>query len=79
MMHTCPDCGMACDCDGEDTWLDAPYDCYHPCAEDDIPELYDDAFDGVVDPAAVARVHALFMQKLAAEYPDHPWLRRNQP
>lgn len=25
---------------------------------------------------AVKRVHALFMQKLATEYPDHPWLKR---
>ena len=21
-MHECPDCGQACDCDGEDTWFD---------------------------------------------------------
>ena len=25
----------------------------------------------------IARVHDLFMQKLAAEYPDHPWLALN--
>lgn len=25
---------------------------------------------------AIKRVHELFMQKLAAEYPDHPWLKR---
>jgi hypothetical protein len=25
-MHECPDCGSACDCDGEDTWWeDYPY------------------------------------------------------
>ena len=21
-MHECPECGQACDCDGEDTWHD---------------------------------------------------------
>lgn len=26
-MHDCPKCGMACDCDGEDTWLNAPDNC----------------------------------------------------
>jgi hypothetical protein len=26
-MHDCPNCGQACDCDGEDTWLNAPPDC----------------------------------------------------
>lgn len=33
-MHECPDCGMACDCDGEDTWLEGA-DCAHLCDEDD--------------------------------------------
>ena len=32
-MHECPERGMACDCDGEDTWFDYPYnmDCEHDC------------------------------------------------
>ncbi len=25
-MHECPDCGEACDCDGEDLWWDTPPD-----------------------------------------------------
>lgn len=29
-----------------------------------------------IDAAAVQRVHNLFMTKLAAAFPDHPWLRR---
>lgn len=29
-----------------------------------------------VDPAVVRRVHEKFMEKLAAEDPKHPWLRR---
>lgn len=27
---------------------------------------------------ATSRVHTLFMQKLAANYPDHPWLKRGK-
>ena len=47
-MHECPDCGQACDCDGEDTWND--YDspdaknCTHDCEEyeeDDLDDLED--------------------------------------
>jgi hypothetical protein len=30
----------------------------------------------LVDEGAVQRVHGLFMQKLAAEFPDHPWLKK---
>lgn len=33
-MHECPWCGQACDCDGEDTWLNPPEDCRCPCEED---------------------------------------------
>jgi hypothetical protein len=34
-MHSCPDCGQACDCDGEDTWIDSNEDeCVHNCALD---------------------------------------------
>lgn len=36
-MHECPFCGQACDCDGEDTWLNAPIDCQCSCGgEDDM-------------------------------------------
>jgi hypothetical protein len=34
---------------------------------------------GLIDPnydSATDRVHALFMQKLAVEEPNHPWLKR---
>lgn len=46
-MHACPECGMACDCDGEDLWHDWPFnlDCTHECEdEDDEPYLDDDAW-----------------------------------
>jgi len=39
-MHSCPWCGQACDCDGEDTWIDWPcnLDCRCGCADDeDVP------------------------------------------
>lgn len=36
-MHECPECGQACDCDGEDTWMDYVTDCVHECDPD-----YDD-------------------------------------
>ena len=26
-MHECPECGFACDCDGEDLWQPAPAIC----------------------------------------------------
>lgn len=46
-MHACPECGMACDCDGEDLWHDWPFnlDCTHEC-EDEDDDLYldDDAW-----------------------------------
>ena len=42
-MHSCPDCGQACDCDGEDTWIDENEDdCVHECQpdpDDDYEEL----------------------------------------
>lgn len=31
-----------------------------------------------IDKEAVKRVHELFMQKLAREYPDHPWLSKER-
>jgi hypothetical protein len=42
-MHDCPECGQACDCDGEDTYFDdweTYLNCTHVCG----PE-YDDGFD----------------------------------
>jgi len=41
-MHECPECGMACDCDGEDLWRDWPFnlDCRHKCEEEDDDDLY---------------------------------------
>lgn len=43
-MHTCPECGMACDCDGEDTWIDShAADCTHECEEEeDLGDWPDD-------------------------------------
>ena len=42
-MHECPECGQACDCDGEDTWFDYYFDidCNHECEyyEDDFLEV----------------------------------------
>ena len=49
-MHECPDCGQACDCDGEDIWNDAAArDCRHYCEEewDDGDWEYD--LDACVD------------------------------
>ena len=44
-MHDCPECFQACDCDGEDTWLESESDfCNHECEpdEDDGLEEEDD-------------------------------------
>lgn len=41
-MHSCPDCGQACDCDGEDVWWDEYDACDHECEEYDIAEDFDD-------------------------------------
>jgi hypothetical protein len=43
MAHSCPSCGQACYCDGEDTWIedvqeDIPDECAHECQ----PEPDDD-------------------------------------
>ncbi len=38
MAHECPDCGQACYCDGDDTWIDlwaTSGSCAHPCIEDE--------------------------------------------
>lgn len=39
MVHDCPDCGLYCDCDMEDTHLDAPPDCRHECEEEITPDF----------------------------------------
>lgn len=42
-MHSCPECGQACDCDGEDTWLESSEDdCEHNCEPLDDDEDFDD-------------------------------------
>ena len=47
-MHDCPDCGAACDCDGEDHMQDAPWDCTHECEHDeDDKEWDDDDWEGI--------------------------------
>ena len=35
-MHECPSCGFDCDCDGEDTWNEAPYRCRCECGHLDV-------------------------------------------
>jgi hypothetical protein len=38
-MHECPNCQMACDCDGEDTWNDAAAGaCYCPCVYAEVED-----------------------------------------
>lgn len=42
-MHDCPDCGEACDCDGEDTWVDINDECCdHSCDPDPEDDYEDD-------------------------------------
>jgi hypothetical protein len=45
-MHECPDCGQACDCDGEDIWWDNYDECEHyldpDCRGEDYFDDYDD-------------------------------------
>jgi hypothetical protein len=42
-MHECPECGQACDCDGEDTWNDIGssdwMNCSHECEDLDDDDL----------------------------------------
>lgn len=41
-MHECPNCGLACDCIGDDTWNDAEAEfCTHDCED-----LDDDDWEG---------------------------------
>jgi hypothetical protein len=39
-MHECPHCGFGCDCDGEDTWYEWPFNenCQHECEEEENEE-----------------------------------------
>lgn len=48
-MHECPECGQACDCDGDDTFMNsAPREHYRsPHAIEHAEE--DDAFEGLGD------------------------------
>lgn len=41
-MHACPRCGMACDCDGDDLYVECWDDCDCQCDE---PEFIDDEMD----------------------------------
>lgn len=45
MAHECPDCGQACYCDGDDTWMDlwaTGGDCCHTCPEDENGDYGDE-------------------------------------
>lgn len=57
-MHSCPDCGQACDCKGdiEDTLLDDDYaDCDHECWPEDGSKV-ETVFQGLDEgPHAAAR------------------------
>lgn len=42
-MHSCPECGQACACDGEDLWNDAAEgECCHECDEGNDLATWDD-------------------------------------
>lgn len=47
---------------------------------DDIPQDVRDAIDAAWEalPEARERIEELFYEKLAAAYPDHPWVKRWQ-
>jgi hypothetical protein len=47
-MHDCPNCGQACDCDGEDTWFNNYPGCLCDC-EDLAIDDDDDDFDSSPD------------------------------
>jgi len=39
-MHECPECGQACDCDGEDVWNEyAGLECVHECEDDSDTDI----------------------------------------
>jgi hypothetical protein len=44
-MHECPECGQACDCDQEDTWIDDPDFCTHDCEDFEDDDLMPDFED----------------------------------
>ena len=53
-MHECPECGQACDCDGEDTWNDIGssdwLNCSHECEEySEEDDLMPDDFEEPVE------------------------------
>lgn len=64
-MHECPECGQACDCDGDDTWIGWPanIDCSHECENDD----YDyDPFEGDYDDEGIGYIVSLTLwQRIA--------------
>ena len=43
-MHDCPECGQACDCDGEDTWFEYVGNCAHEC-EDELDDSWAELID----------------------------------
>ena len=46
-MHECPDCGQACDCDGEDTWHEWDSEEAENCScgcEGELDDFEDDDF-----------------------------------
>jgi hypothetical protein len=49
MAHECPDCGQACYCDGDDTWMDlwaTGGECSCACAdEEDLLDKPDDMME----------------------------------
>jgi hypothetical protein len=48
-VHECQFCGSACDCDGEDTWLDTPDDCICECLSDEDDEDADDQYQDFLE------------------------------
>lgn len=56
MAHECPDCGQACYCDGDDTWMDSgAATCGHGCdPEEDDRDGFDDEAPYAAPPAARA-------------------------
>lgn len=40
MAHECLECGQACYCDLDDTWMECPADCHHDCEPE--PDPYDE-------------------------------------
>lgn len=50
-MHDCPECGEACDCDGEDHGQSAPEDCGHDCEPEEELEGMDEEYLATGDAA----------------------------